>query len=170
MAPSNPHLGSITDTLNDVPGRAAHRDRQGLTTADRRCRAWRSMEQLSRWPEVLRVIGLNRGSSNPGGRPTRRRGHVVPSAGPTHHQRAGLAPCRNKHPARGAQSHYLTLTAVPASERLEASEIRLERRVGQAQRLEACASGRLVDRASVEGAWDDLPSHVQLEVVCRSAD
>jgi len=48
------------------------------------------LRPLSRWPEVLRVIGLNRGSSNPGGRPTRGRGHVVPSAGPTHHQRADL--------------------------------------------------------------------------------
>src|SRR6266540_5887977 len=48
--------------------------------------------RLSRRPEVLRVIGLNRHSPNPSGRPAHERGHVVPSAGPAHHQRAGLAP------------------------------------------------------------------------------
>jgi hypothetical protein len=58
------------------------------------------------------------------------------------------------------------LPAGPTSERLEVLECRLERRVGQAERLDAGASGRLVDRASVEGTRDDPPAQVRLEVAC----
>jgi hypothetical protein len=49
-------------------------------------------------------------------------------------------------------------------------EGRLERRVGQAESLEARVLGLRVDRATVEGAWDDPPPHVALEVVSRGAD
>jgi hypothetical protein len=113
------------------------------------------------------VIGLNRRSPSPGGsRPMRRR-RVVPSPRPPATSEQALL--RPEQARSWAQANALTLAAVASSERLEALECRFECRVGQAERLCPWASGLLVDRAMVEGARDDPPPHVHLEVVCRGA-